>query len=124
MLYRLLADAIVLVHLSFVVFVVVGGFLAWKWRRLVWLHLPAAIWGVGIEWAGKVCPLTPLENWLRLRGGDTPYPGDFIEHYLLPILYPSDLTRTGQVLIGAFALALNLFAYWHLWRSRRARSTV
>jgi len=117
--YRLLADLVVAGHALFVLFVVGGGFLAWRWRRVVWLHLPAAAWGVAIEFAGGICPLTPLENRLRLRAGLAGYPGGFLEHYVLPVLYPAGLTRRTQVILGALALAANLVAYGMLLRRLR-----
>ncbi len=89
---RLAADAVVLVHLAFVVFVVVGGFLAIRWPRIAWLHVPAALWGAWAELTATICPLTPLENALRRRAGETGYEGGFIEHYLIPLLYPAGLT--------------------------------
>jgi len=110
-LYRLLADAVVAVHGLFIAFVVLGGFLAWRWRWVAWLHVPAAVWGVLIEYRGWVCPLTPLENSLRARAGIAGYSGGFIEHYLVPLIYPSGLTSTRQVLLGTLALAVNLLAY-------------
>jgi hypothetical protein len=109
--YRLLADLVTAGHALFVVFVTAGGFLTWRWRRLAWLHLPAAAWGVAIEFGGWVCPLTPLENRLRLRAGLAGYPGGFLEHYVLPVLYPGGLTRTVQMILGALALSVNLVAY-------------
>lgn len=119
MLYRLLADLVVLVHALFVAFVVLGGFLAWRWPRLAWVHVPAAVWGVLIEYAGWICPLTPLENEFRMRAGLEGYPGGFIEHYVIPLLYPAGLTPVRQLVLGSFALALNLFAYGMLARRRR-----
>ena len=112
MAYRLAADALVIVHAAFVLFVVAGGLLALRWRRILWVHAPAALWGVWIELAGWICPLTPLENWLRQQDGEAGYSGSFIEHYLLPVLYPSALTRGTQILLGGLALAVNLFVYW------------
>ncbi len=111
MLYRLLADVVVAVHLGFVLFVVAGGFLILRWPRTAWIQLPAALWGVLVEWSGWVCPLTPLENWLRAEGGAAGYAGGFVERYLLPVLYPASLTRGTQVLLGATALVVNLIAY-------------
>ena len=111
MLYRLLADVVVAVHLGFVLFVVAGGFLTLRWPRAAWIQLPAALWGVLVEWSGWVCPLTPLENWLRAEGGAAGYAGGFVERYLLPVLYPASLTRGTQVLLGATALVVNLIAY-------------
>lgn len=109
--YRLLADAVVVVHGLFIVFVVLGGFLAWRRRWMAWLHVPAAVWGVLIEYRGWVCPLTPLENALRARAGIAGYGGGFIEHYLVPLIYPAGLTPTRQVVLGTFALAVNVLAY-------------
>ena len=124
MLYRFLADAVVLIHLGFVVFVVAGGFLVLRWPRAAWIHLPAAVWGVLVEWSGWVCPLTPLENWLRALGGGAGYEGGFVERYLFPMLYPASLTRGAQILLGVAALAANLVAYaLVLARSTRSRDS-
>lgn len=123
MVYRVLADAVVVLHLGFVVFVVAGGFLVLRWPRAAWIQLPAAAWGVLVEWSGWVCPLTPLENWLRAHGGGAAYQGDFVERYLLPVLYPASLTRSAQILLGSAALAANLVAYaLVLARSRRPQA--
>ena len=119
MVYRVLADVVVVFHLAFVLFVLFGGFMVWRWPRVAWLHLPAVVWGVGIEWVGTVCPLTPWENWLRRQSGAAVYQGDFVERYVLPVLYPAELTRTVQVALGAFALVLNIAVYVWLWRRRR-----
>ena len=119
MLWSLLADAVVLLHFAFVAFVVLGG-LAVRWRpRLAWAHLPAAVWGVAIEWSGAICPLTPLENWLRARAGARGYGGDFVERYVVALLYPAGLTRTGQIVLGVVVLVLNAAAYIWIWRGRR-----
>jgi Protein of Unknown function (DUF2784) len=121
--YRRLADLVVLVHALFVVFVVLGGLLVLRWPRVAWLHLPAAAWGVLIEFAGWICPLTPLENALRTRGGGAAYTGGFIEHYLLPVLYPAGLTKTLQWVLGSFALVLNAALYaLVIARHRRPRA--
>jgi len=122
MLYRFAADLLVTFHLGFVLFVVSGGFLAWRWRRLAWIHLPAATWGALIEFAGWICPLTPLENDLRRLAGENGYPGGFIEHYIIPTLYPSGLTTRVRMVLGGFVLLLNLLAYAAYFR-RRAMST-
>lgn len=116
MVYRVLADAVVLLHATFVVFVVLGGFLTWRWRWVVWAHVPCALWGVAIEYAGWICPLTPLENALRARAGLEGYSGGFIEHYLIPTLYPAALTRHTQAILGTLALVINLVAYGVLIR--------
>jgi Protein of Unknown function (DUF2784) len=117
--FRILADLVVGLHLLFVLFVIAGGFLVLRWRRLILLHLPAAVWGALIEFKGWICPLTPLENWLRRRGGQEGYGGGFVEHYLLPILYPTGLTRQVQIALGLLVLAINLGVYWTVWRRRR-----
>lgn len=111
------ADAVVLIHLAFVLFVVFGALLVLRWRRLAWLHVPAATWGVLIEFTGWVCPLTPLEKRLRLAAGDAGYEGGFIDHYLLPLLYPAGLTPDTQIVLGVAVLVLNVGLYaWILMR--------
>lgn len=117
--YRLLADAVVLVHLLFILLVLFGALLTiWK-RWLAFLHLPVLAWGVGIELLGGICPLTPLEQELRQAAAQQGYPGGFIEHYLMPLVYPEELTRSGQLGLGLAALALNLAIYLWLWRRSR-----
>jgi hypothetical protein len=111
MVYRILADAVVLVHLLFVVFVVLGGFLVWRWSRVAWAHVPAAVWGATIEYAGWICPLTPLENAWRTRAGRAGYRGGFVEHYLIALLYPAGLTPRAQAVLGTLVVAVNLLAY-------------
>jgi hypothetical protein len=121
--FRLAADAVVSVHLAFIFFVVGGGFLAWRWRRVAWFHIPAAIWGALIEFAGWICPLTPLENELRARAGGVGYQGGFIDHYLIPIIYPERLTVAMQLALGTLVVILNAFAYTVYFRrcdSRRS----
>jgi len=117
-----MADVIVLLHFVFVAFVVLGGLLGLRWPRIAWLHVPAVIWGVLIEFTGWICPLTPLENRLRRSGGDSTYQGDFIAHYILPALYPDGLTRRDQLVLGAAALAFNLAIYAFVF-VRHRRST-
>ena len=121
---ELLADSVLIVHAFFVLFVITGGFLALRWPRLVWLHIPAVIWGVGIEFSGGICPLTPLENSLREAAGLQPYSGDFIGHYVSTVLYPVSLTRGTQVILGTLAFALNAVAYCLLWRKHRAKNSA
>ncbi len=111
MIYRGFADLVLVVHLAFVLFVVLGGLLVLRRPWIAWLHIPAAIWGLLIEYTGWVCPLTPLENSFRMQGGDAGYSGGFIEHYIHALLYPAGLTRSSQVLLGSIALILNLAAY-------------
>jgi len=117
--YGVLADGVVVAHLAFVVFVVVGGFLALRWRGLVWLHLPCALWGAYVELAGEVCPLTPLENRLRRMAGEGGYGGGFIERYLMPVLYPGELTREIQMALGVGVIVLNVAVYAVLVRRAR-----
>lgn len=122
MLYRRLVDLVILFHLGFVVFVLLGGFLVLKYKRVAWLHLPAVLWAVLIELTGYICPLTPLEHWLRVKSGAPLYHTGFIEHYLLPLLYPEHLTRQVQLVLGILVLALNLGIYAWIWaRSRPGR---
>jgi hypothetical protein len=114
-----LADLVLVVHLAFIAFVVAGAGLLWRWPRLVWLHLPAALWGAGVEFSGTVCPLTPLENHLRALAGESGYAGGFVEHYLVALIYPQGLTRTWQWALGAGVLVLNVVLYALWLRSRR-----
>jgi hypothetical protein len=116
-----LADLLVLLHLLFVAFVVGGGFLVVRWPRLAWLHVPAAAWGAAIEFTGTVCPLTPLENRLRAAGGGDVYQGDFVERYVLPLLYPENLDAPTQTALGAFVVAVNLAAYALAYQARKRR---
>ena len=111
MAYRILADAILVVHMGFILFVVGGGFLVRRWRGVAWVHIPAVAWGALIEFMGWVCPLTPLEIWARSRAGGTGYSGGFIEHYLLPVVYPAALTHETQIVLGALVLILSVFIY-------------
>ncbi|HEX2450159.1 MAG TPA: DUF2784 domain-containing protein [Gemmatimonadales bacterium] len=106
-----LADLLVVVHFAFVLFVAAGGLLVLRWPRLAWLHLPAAIWGAWIEFSGGICPLTPWEQTLRARAGEASYTGDFVSHYILPVLYPAGLTRGAQLVLGVLVVALNLAIY-------------
>ena len=121
MLYQFLADAVVVLHLGFVAFVVLGGLLALRWPHAAWMHLPAAVWGAWVEFAGWICPLTPLENWLRRQsGGGAGYSAGFVEHYVIPVLYPAALTRELQWALGGIVVAVNVAVYGViLWRARR-----
>ena len=116
--YHLLADLVLLIHVAFVGFVLLGGLLALKWRRVMWVHLPSVAWGAVVEFTGWICPLTPLENWLREQAGKVGYRGDFIAHYLLPVLYPDDLTREFQLVMGTVVVLVNIAIYACLWRRR------
>jgi hypothetical protein len=119
---RWLADLVLVVHLAFVVFVVFGGFAALRWPRLAWVHVPVALYGATIEFLGFVCPLTPLEIWLRRRGGEAGYEGGFVEHYITAALYPSGLTREIQIGLGVAVLLINAAVYVVFWRRRRLRN--
>jgi len=112
------ATAVVVAHLLFVAFAVGGGLLALRWPRVAWVHAPAAAWAAFIEFSGRICPLTPLENALRRRAGLDDYTGDFIAAYVFPVLYPSGLTRRAQIGIGLVVVAVNVAAYWVVLRQR------
>ena len=111
MLYTLAADAVVVIHLLFIIFAVAGGVLLFLKRWVVWFHLPAVVWAVLIEWKGWICPLTPLENWFRHQAQSGFYEEGFIGHYLLPLIYPAGLTREIQLLLGGFVVAVNVLFY-------------
>jgi hypothetical protein len=119
--FRAAADFVVVVHAAFVVFVVAGGLLVARWPRLAWAHVPAAVWGAVIEFRGWICPLTPLENYLRQRGGSSAYEGEFIEHYIMPLLYPAHLTRHLQTWLGGLAVIVNVLLYWLIVRRASSR---
>jgi len=120
--YRLLADAVVILHFTFVLFVLFGGLLAWWKPRIAWLHLPAAAWGAVVEFGGWICPLTPIEQWLRFEGGESAYGPDFIGHYILPVLYPAMLTPSVQVVLGAIVVVVNVTIYgWMLYQARQMK---
>lgn len=118
--WHLAADGVVLFHFCFVLFVVLGGLLVLRWPRLAWVHLPCALWGALVEWTGLVCPLTPLENQLRVKAGLAAYQGGFIERYMVSVLYPAGLTRGIQIGLGVAVVALNVAVYATL-RMRRRR---
>lgn len=122
MLDRLLADAVVLFHLLFIAFAVGGGVIVLRWRRVMWVHLPAVAWAVWVEVMNRPCPLTPLENYFRRHGGEAGYPGGFVEHYIWPVIYPAALTDRIQLMIGAFVFCVNVAAYslvFARWKRRR-----
>lgn len=121
MTWRVLADLVVALHFAFIAFVTAGGFLAWRWPRIAWLHAIALGWGLWILASGAICPLTPLENALRVRAGEVGYEGGFIERYITPVIYPAGLTRSFQAALGAGLVFVNIVAYGALWR-RRGRS--
>jgi hypothetical protein len=122
--FRILADAILVVHLGFILFVVAGGFLV-RWRKgVAWVHIPTVAWGALIEFMGWVCPLTPLEIWARSRAGESGYTGGFIEHYLLPVVYPAALTHDVQIALGTLVLVVNVTIYTWIVRKRPTAATV
>jgi hypothetical protein len=121
MFFRLAADVVLVAHLGFVLFVIFGGLLALRWERLAWVHIPVALYGATIEFVGFICPLTPLENALRHRGGEAGYYGGFIDHYVTATIYPDGLTREMQFWLGAGVLVLNAMVYF-IW-FRRLRRT-
>jgi len=120
--YRFAADLVLAAHLAFVLFVVCGGLLALRQPWLAWVHLPTVAWAAFVEFSGWICPLTPLEVSLRRAAGEAGYGGDFVEHYLVALIYPVGLTRDLQILIGVFVLMVNVAIYWVLWRRRRLRN--
>lgn len=109
--FRIAADGVVVIHLLFICFVVGGAFLAWRWPRVIWAHLPAAVYGALIEFIGFTCPLTPVEDYLRRRAGEAGYRGGFIAHYLLRVIYPAGLTRGVQVGLGVLVVAITVVGY-------------
>lgn len=119
MLLQIAADVVVIVHLIFILFAVLGGLLVLRWRWLAVLHLPAVVWGATVEFTGWICPLTPLENTLRRAAGESDYGGGFTDQYLIPIIYPPGLTPDIQVLLGAVVVIVNLGAYGYLAYRRR-----
>jgi hypothetical protein len=119
MAYGLAANLVLLIHFAFICFVLLGGFLVYKWRRLALVHIPAVAWGALIQYRGWLCPLTPLEQYLRRAAGQTGYSGGFIEHYLLPLLYPGELTREVQIVLGTLVVVMNILIYCRLLASRK-----
>lgn len=122
MLYRILADLVLTVHLSFIIFVIIGGFLLLKNKKWMIIHLPAIIWAIILEIKGWICPLTPIENWFRGKGGQEIYKQSFIEHYLIPIIYPDKLTRRFQITLVCSIIIINVALY--LWVYRKTRKKV
>jgi hypothetical protein len=123
MIYHALANMVLVLHLAFIVFVVLGAALSWRFPRLRWLHFAALAWAAFIEFSGGICPLTPLENRLRALGGEAGYSVSFVERYLMPILYPANLTVPTQFVLGGLVVAVNLIAYalaYRAWKRRHA----
>ena len=111
MLYSILADIVVAIHFLFILFVALGALFVLKWPWVMYLHLPAAAWGALIMFAGWICPLTPLENRLRISAGEAGYSGGFIDQYLMPVIYPAGLTRDFQIWLGLGVILLNILIY-------------
>jgi hypothetical protein len=120
--YLFLAELIVLLHFLFILFVLFGGLLLYKWFKLIWLHIPALVWGFYIELTGTICPLTPLENWFRTQAGTDIYEGSFIIHYLVPIIYPANYDASFQLIAIIILTSLNLLIYtglcWKLYKRK------
>ena len=114
MIEKITADLIVIFHFAFILFVIFGGILVMRWRWIIWLHLPCAVWGILIEFAGWICPLTPFENSLRISAGSSGYSGGFIEHYIPPVIYPSVLTRELQLIFGSLVIFINFLVYYFI----------
>ncbi|HYO27356.1 MAG TPA: DUF2784 domain-containing protein, partial [Azonexus sp.] len=123
MIYHTLANAVLVLHLAFIVFVVLGAALSWRFPRLRWLHFVALAWAAFIEFSGGICPLTPLENRLRRMAGGEGYGGGFIAHYLMPIIYPQGLTREWQMVLGVAVIVINLAAYAAIHYAGRRRES-
>ncbi len=123
MVYSILADLALIVHFIFIVFVLLGALLVFKWKHIAWFHIPASLWAALIEFFSWICPLSPLEQWLRTKSGGASYQAGFIEHYLLPLIYPGMLTRRIQIVLGLFVLCLNLIIYaWLITRLVKKKS--
>lgn len=120
MIYSIAADALLIVHLLFILFVILGALLVMKWRWMIYLHLPAVFWGVLIEFSHGICPLTPWENNLRLAAGEVSYESSFIEQYLIPLIYPAHLTNNTQIVLGYLVIIVNLSLY--LWLALKIKN--
>ena len=121
MAYQILAEVVLVIHFCFVLFVVLGGLLALRWRSIIWLHLPAFVWGILVQCFFWACPLTPLENWFRRLGGESGYSGGFVEHYISAILY-ANVGREFQAVLGMLLIGVNVLVY-SLVLIRRRRET-
>lgn len=122
MFFRIAADLVLVLHLAFIAFVVLGALLVLRYRWFVYIHVPAAIWGAFVEITGRICPLTIWENSFRESAGETGYADSFIEHYLLPVIYPAGLTHNIQMWIAGLVIVANVVIYgWLLYRWNRSR---
>ena len=121
MAFRLAADGVLLLHVAFILFVLLGAVVALRWRWMPYVHVPAAAWGFFVELTGRACPLTYMENYFRIKAGQTGYADSFIEHYILDIIYPTDITRNVQFVLAGVVVAVNVAIYgWLLHRWRHA----
>jgi hypothetical protein len=118
LIFRVLADAVLVIHFLFILFVLFGGLLAWRWPKIAWAHVPAFLWGALVETLGWICPLTPLEIWLRLKAGQPGYTGGFIAHYIEPLVYPPGLERWMQIVLAGVIVVGNGILYGIRWRRR------
>lgn len=118
--YRIAAELVMATHFLFVVYVALGGLLVLRWRWTVWLHIPAVIWGAYIASSGGICPLTPLENWLRVQAGQAGYEGGFVQRYIMPILYPGEITVSQQMIETVVVVFANAVIYLLVLRRVRA----
>lgn len=121
MLFRLAAEAVLLIHLAFIVFALLGAAIAARWRWIIVVHLPAATWGFFVELTGRICPLTYLENYFRIKAGLSGYTESFVEHYVLAIIYPAGLTRETQFVLAGVVLVVNITLYGWLYFRRASR---
>ena len=119
MIYRLAADLLLLIHLFFIAVVVLGGLVVLRRPGLAWIHIPVVAWGFTVELLGWICPLTPLEQKMRAAAGDGGYSGGFIDHYLVPLIYPDGMTTGTRVIFAALVVSINLAIYLRLWRKMR-----
>ncbi len=120
MLYRLGADLVLVTHLAFIVVVVAGGLVVYRYAWFAWIHIPAASWGAFVELTGRICPLTTLENFLRIRAGQEGYVNSFIEQYILPVIYPAGLTRNVQFFLAGLVVVVNVIIYATILLRKRA----
>jgi len=120
---RFAADAVLVLHLAFILFVIGGALLVLRYPWMAWLHVPAALWGTWVELTNRICPLTVLENLLRGRAGQSGYSESFVEHYLVPVIYPPGLTRSAQFWLAGILVTINVVVYT-LWLLRRRKTRI
>ena len=120
MLYRIAADMVLMTHFAFILLVVAGALAVFRYPWFVWIHVPAASWGAFVELTGRICPLTTLENFLRIHAGQEGYANSFVEQYILPVIYPVGLTRQVQLLLAGLVVAVNAIIYATILLRKRA----